>query len=103
MEEYYTEAEDIASVYKKTISWQYNWFNQKKQDEKNKERVNIFLNNLDNIEKEREELKKMLGWPYTEVARINRFLYQWNFQRENKRNIKRFGYFCAEKLPIYFK
>ena len=57
----------------------------------------------DNIEKEREELKKMLGWPYTEVARINRFLYQWNFQRENKKNIKRFEYFCTEKLPIYFK
>ena len=74
MEEYYTEAEDIASVYKK----QYldSITNQKKQDEKNKERVNIFLNNLDNIEKEREELKKILGWPYTEVARINRFLYQ---------------------------
>ena len=85
MEEYYTEAEDIASVYRKQYLDSITDLIKKKQDEKNKERVNIFLNNLDNIEKEREELKKKLGWPYTEVARINRFLYQWNFQRENKK------------------
>ena len=63
MEEYYTEAEDIASVYRKQYLDSITDLIKKKQDEKNKERVNTFLNNLDNIEKEREELKKMLGWP----------------------------------------
>lgn len=63
MEEYYTEAEDIASVYRKQYLDSITDLIKKKQEEKNKERVNTFLNNLDNIEKEREELKKMLGWP----------------------------------------
>ena len=54
MEEYYTEAEDIASVYRKQYLDSITDLVKKKQDEKNKERVNTFLNNLDNIEKERE-------------------------------------------------
>lgn len=63
MAEYYTEAEDVASEYRKNYLDSLTNLIKAKQEEKNKERVENFTRNLGNMEAERTEFKKMLGWP----------------------------------------
>ena len=61
--ERYTEDENIASEYRKNYMDGLTALIKRKQAEKNKERVERFTKNLDNLENERLEFKKMLGWP----------------------------------------
>ena len=61
--ERYTEAENIASEYRKNYMDGLTALIKRKQAEKNKERVENFTKNLGNLENARLEFKKMLGWP----------------------------------------